>query len=87
MKKAVKRGGSLLLALVMLVMITTTFASARSSWYIDSYRAWLTPEAGGIIDVTIDVAANDIMDEVGASRVEIFESKDGGKIWTSKKFT
>ncbi len=85
MKNAVRRGGSLLLALVMLVGITATFASARSSLYIDSYRAWLTPELGGVIDVTIDVAANDIMDEVGASRVQIFESKDGGNTWTSKR--
>ena len=45
MKNAVRRGGSLLLALVMLVSITATFASARSSWYIDSYRAWLSPQS------------------------------------------
>ena len=85
MKNAVKRGGSLLLALVMLVGITVTFVSARSSWYIDAYKAWLTPEAGGVIDVTIDVQANYIMDEVGASRVQIFESKDDGNTWTSNR--
>ena len=85
MKNAVRRGGSLLLALVMLVSITATFVSARSSLYISSYRAWLTPEAGGVIDVTIDVSAYDFMDEVGASRVQIFESKDGGNTWTSKR--
>ena len=85
MKNAVRRGGSLLLALVMLVSITATFASARSSWYIDSYRAWLSPQSNVVINVIIDVAACDIMDEVGASRVQIFESKDDGNTWTSKR--
>ena len=85
MRQAVKRTTALFMTFVMLIGLTATISFARSSWYISSYRAWLTPEVGGIINVTIDVQAYDYMTEVGASRVEIFESKDGGSTWTSKR--
>lgn len=85
MKHAVKRSTAFLVVLALLMGLTINAAFARSSWYIDSYRAWLTPELGGVIKVTIDVQANNYMTEVGASRVEIFESKDGGSTWTSKR--
>lgn len=85
MKKSIKRGLSLALALMMLMSISLTTVSARSSLYLDGYCAWLTAEDDGIVDVCIDVTAYDIMDEVGASRVQIFESKDGGQTWTSKR--
>ena len=65
----------------MIMLIGNVFAAEQSSLYLSAYCAWLTPEAGGVIDVTIDVQAVDYMDEVGALRVEIWESADGGDSW------
>lgn len=39
------------------------------------------PEDGGVVDVTIDVQAVDDMDYVGSTKVEMYESSDGGTSW------
>jgi len=71
-------------AVMMLISSVSAVSNgARSSLYLDAYRAWLTPESGGVIDVTIDVQAVDDMDDVGAISVRIFESADGGNTWDS----
>ena len=65
----------------MIILVGNVFAAEQSSLYLSAYRAWLTPEAGGVIDVTIQVQAVDYMDDVGALYVEIWESPDGGDTW------
>lgn len=65
----------------MTMLVGSVLAAERSSLYLDGYRAWLTPERGGVIDVTIDVQAVDYMDDVGALYVEIWESQDSGSTW------
>ena len=79
MKKLLSRITVFVFAMGML--IGNVFAAEQSSLYLDGYRAWLTPERGGVIDVTIDVQAVDYMDDVGALYVEIWESDDGGSSW------
>ena len=69
------------LVFAMSVLIGNVFAAEQSSLYLDAYCAWLTPESGAKIDVTIDVQAVDYMDDVGALYVEIWESDDGGSTW------
>lgn len=74
------------LTLVMAMCVSSVAAvtnGARSSLYLDCYRAWLAPQSGGKIAVAVDVQAVTTMDEVGASVIEIFESDDGGKTWDS----
>lgn len=80
MKKLLSRITVFVFAMSMLV--GNIFAAEQSSLYLDGYRAWLTPERGGVIDVTIDVQAVDYMDDVGALSVEIWESDDGGSSWS-----
>lgn len=65
----------------MTVFIGNVFAAEQSSLYLSGYRAWLTPESGGKVDITIHVQAVDYMDDVGALYVEIWESSDGGSTW------
>lgn len=65
----------------MSILVGTALAAEQSSLYLSRYRAWLTPESGGVIDVTIEVQAVDYMDDVGALYVEIWESQDGGANW------
>lgn len=79
MKKIFSRVTVFLFAVILLV--GTTSASARSSLYLDCYRAWLTPKSGAKINVNIDVQAVGDMDDVGAEEVTIYESSDGGDTW------
>ena len=81
MKRYWKKSTALFLVLALLTAALAVPACAldsRSSLYLSYYRAWLTPKAGGKINVTIDVQAVDDMDYVGAKRVEIYESSNGG---------
>lgn len=84
MKRIWKKAPVLMLALLMAVALALPAfaASARSSLYLSRYRAWLTPESGGIVDVSIDVEAVDDMDDVGALSVEMYVSSDGGSTWS-----
>lgn len=71
-----------------LVLLTTAIAvpagavSGRSSLYLSGYRAWLTPVSGAKINVNVDVQAVDDMDNVGATKIVIYESDDGGDTWS-----
>lgn len=84
MKRIWKKAPVLMLALLMAAALALpAFASAaRSSLYLSAYRAWLTPESGAKVDVTIDVEAVDDMDDVGALSVEMYVSSDGGATWS-----
>jgi len=82
MKKRVFR--LLTFALIVMMLVSTASAAsggARSSLYLDAYRAWLTPKTGAKINVTIDVQAVDYMDYVGSTKVVMYESTDGGATW------
>lgn len=84
MVRYLKKMMGLLLSVSLAVAIAAVPVGAveeRSSLYLSCYRAWLTPEPGAKIDVTIDVQAVDYMDDVGAIRVVIWESSDGGDNW------
>ena len=86
MKRSLKKATVLFLTLALLAAAIAVPAGAvmsRSSLYLSYYRAWLTPENGGIVDVTIDVQAVDDMDDVGAISVKMMESSDGGDTWHS----
>jgi len=83
MKRTWKKASALFLTILLAAALAVpAFAgSSRSSLYLSYYRAWLTPESDGIVDVTIDVRAVDDMDDVGALSVEMYVSTDGGSTW------
>lgn len=82
MKKSLRYMAFLMLAVAMCIGSVGAVANgARSSLYLNCYRAWLTAESGGKISVAVDVQAVTTMDEVGASMIELFESDDGGQTW------
>ena len=80
MKRIWKKAPVLMLTLLLAaaLAVPAVAGSARSSLYLSYYRAWLTPESGAKVDVTIDVQAVGDMDDVGALSVEMFVSSDGG---------
>ena len=85
MKSAAKRVSCVFLVVVLSISAFLMPASARSSWYLDSYRAWLNPKSGGEITITVDVQATGDMDELGAKRIVVYESEDNGESWTEYK--
>jgi len=85
MKRYWKKATALFVTLILLTSVLAISVGAvagRSSLYLSGYRAWLTPKDDGIVNVTIDVQAVDDMDSVGATKVEMFESTDGGVTWS-----
>ena len=87
---SLKKFISLAVALVLLIgsvmLPTYAFDGAdiepyRSSYYLDSYRAWLEPKDDGVIDVIVDVQATGYMDDIGTTLIYIFESVDDGQNW------
>lgn len=80
MKRCWKKATTLFLTLVLFT-VASSAVSGRSSLYLSRYRAWLTPKDDGIVNVTIDVQAVDDMNNVGATKVEMYESSDGGTTW------
>ena len=84
MKKALFRIVSLAVVAMMLICaVSATSGGVRSSLYLDSYRAWLTPKNNGAINVNIDVQAVGDMDDIGATSITIYESSDGGSTWSA----
>ena len=82
MSRTITRFISVVLSIVLCVGTFVLPTSARSSWYLDSYRAWLTAESNGKILVTVDVQGTGDMEKIGATRIEILESKNNGASWT-----
>ena len=78
MKQTVKKLSAIFLVMVLCIGTFIPPASARSSWYLDSYRAWLNVDSGGKMSVTVDVQATDYMDTIGTTRIEILESINNG---------
>lgn len=84
MKHYSKKAFALFLSLALMVVaiaIPVGAADARSSLYLSYYRAWLTPVSGAKINVNVDVQAVDYMDDVGSTKIVIYESDDGGSSW------
>ena len=78
----------LLCVFVVMMLVSTVSAAAdgvRSSLYLDAYRAWLTPVNGAKINVNVHVQAVDYMDDVGSTKIEIYESDDGGATWENTR--
>ena len=65
------------MTICMLTSLLCTFASARSSAYLNSYAATVTAKSGGKLVVTVDVAGVGPMTKIGATRIYIYESEDG----------
>lgn len=84
MKRYWKKATALFVALVFLtaaIAIPAGAVTGRSSLYLSCYRAWLTPVSGAKINVNVDVQAVGYMDNVGSTKIEVYESADGGSTW------
>ena len=87
MKANIHRLTGLILTLCLVSSVITTFASARSSAYLDAYRAGCNPRSGGEIAVWVDVTGTKAkMDCLGADKIYLYESTDGTNFTRVKIF-
>lgn len=68
--------GMLVAAMTFSIFCTAASASVKSSAYLDSYRATIVPESGGLIVVNVSVDGVSPMTEIGAKTIYIYESLD-----------
>lgn len=68
---------SVFFALMMISSILCTSVSARSSAYLNGYRAGITPKSGGKLVITVDVTGVGYMPEIGAKTIYVYESSNG----------
>lgn len=89
MKRKILRMLTLALSCVMILSITATaFAtSTRASAYFALTDAWTTPTGNGSFIVEFDVTTTHIMQEVGASKIMIWEQQSNGTYSNVKTFT
>lgn len=77
MKKTLNRILCCLMAICTLTSLLCTTASARSSDYLDAYRAGVVAKSGGKLVIAIDVCALGTHDMVGTSKINLYESSNG----------
>lgn len=65
-----------ILAVCLFSALSCNAALARSSAYLNSYRATVTAKSGGKMVVTVDVSGVGTMTEIGATTIYIYESED-----------
>lgn len=65
-----------ILAVCLFSALSCNVALARSSAYLNSYRATVTAKSGGKMVVTVDVTGVGTMTEIGATTIYIYESPD-----------
>ena len=53
----------------------------RASYYLSSYSAYVYPAGSGRVEVYFSVNGTNIMDEIGALTIQLYESKDNTN-WT-----
>ena len=77
MKHFGKKLLSVFFSLMMISSILCTSVSARSSAYLNGYRAGITPKSGGKLVITVDVTGVGYMPEIGAKTIYVYESSNG----------
>lgn len=78
---------AVLLLLGCLPVAQATNTGARASDYFWFTDAWVTPTGHGNFILEFDVSTTDTMQEVGASRIVIYEQQSNGLYKTVKIFT
>lgn len=72
---------AILLLVVMLCPVQVFAVESRASYYLSSYGAYVYNAAWGKVQVWIDVQGTNVMDEIGALQIQLYESKDNTN-WT-----
>lgn len=72
-----------LLAPVEIHAATGDTSQPLASYYLNSYNAYIYPAGNGLVQVWFNARGTDYMDELGALRIQIYESTNNST-WTLK---
>ena len=91
-KSVIIRFISLFLVVVLVLPVSVGAATIETvqphaSYYLDSYNAYIYPAGNGKIQACFSVIGTNYMDELGALRIAIYESKDNSTWTWVKTFT
>lgn len=82
---SVKRWIALLLAILLFLpsagISVANAAETRASFYLDDYSAYVHFTEDGVIQVWFDVMGTHYLDDIGALKIELYESTDNEN-WT-----
>lgn len=67
----------LIISLVLPLAASASGIESRASYYLNSYGAYVYLPGDGEVRVYFDVQGTRTMDELGALRIELYESTDG----------
>ena len=65
-----------LLIVVLVCPVNANAVETRASDYLSGYTAYIYPAGWGKVQVWVTVDSVDIMDEIGALEIQLYESKD-----------
>lgn len=71
----------LLLVMVLAFPVTANAVEPRASDYLSTYSAYIYPAGWGKVQVWVTVDSLNIMDEIGALEIQLYESRDNEN-WT-----
>lgn len=86
MKKSI-RIFSLVCALMMLLSVGASAAEQRSSAYLSSYHASVYAYDDGEVTVFLSATGTGVMDEIGATKITLYEAVGNGLFRTAKVYT
>ena len=72
---------AILLLVVMLCPVQAFAVESRASYYLSTYSAYVYNAAWGKVQVWFDVQGTNVMDEIGALQIQLYESTDNEN-WT-----
>ena len=72
---------AILLFVVMLCPVQVFAAGSRASYYISTYSGYIYIAAWGKVQVWFEVEGTNVMDEIGALEIQLYESTDNAN-WT-----
>ena len=67
---------AILLLVVMLCPVQAFAVESRASYYLSTYSAYVYNAAWGKVQVWFDVQGTNVMDEIGALQIQLYESTD-----------
>lgn len=87
MKSTLKKIGALIFVFAMCMSIGANAAAVdtRASKYLSSYSASVTASSNGGIIIKFSAIAPSTIKQIGASYIDVMESTDGGKTWSTVK--
>lgn len=72
---------SVIIIIITMLLSTAAFAAMEASQYLSYYDAYIT-RSGNTVKVYIDVVGTGVMDQIGATEINLYERANNSSSWT-----